>query len=481
MKLVLSVLTLLTISSGVFGQTIADFFPDESKLTASDGAEFDEFGRVSISGDYAVIGAYGDDDNGNRSGSAYIFERDGAGNWSETQKLTASDGAGFDQFGSSVSISGDYAVIGASYDSDDGFNSGSAYIFERNGAGVWSETQKLTASDAAEFDYFGVVSISGDYAVIGAYNDDDNGSNSGSAYIFERDGAGVWSEVQKLTASDGAAEDYFGVVSISGDYAVIGAYNDDEGDAELIDSGSAYIFERNEKGFWSEVQKLTPSDGAEFDYFGLSVSISGDYAVIGAYNDDDNGVASGSAYVFERDGAGNWSETQKLTASDGAAGDQFGSTVSIFGNTLAITAAYDDDDNGVHSGSAYVFDRDGSGVWSETQKLTASDGAAEDYLGSSVSIFGNTLVVGAVGDDDNGLLSGSAYMFDLNSVLNLDYGNRVYGTLQAAVNEASSGDRLAVRSNAFDVGGIINLSSMPLTFIAVEPIEMGRGSDVATG
>ena len=190
MKLVLSVLTLLTISSGVFGQTIADFFPDESKLTASDGAEFDEFGRVSISGDYAVIGAYGDDDNGNRSGSAYIFERDGAGNWSETQKLTASDGAGFDQFGSSVSISGDYAVIGASYDSDDGFNSGSAYIFERNGAGVWSETQKLTASDAAEFDYFGVVSISGDYAVIGAYWDDDNGNNSGSAYVFERDGAG---------------------------------------------------------------------------------------------------------------------------------------------------------------------------------------------------------------------------------------------------------------------------------------------------
>ncbi|MDG2053531.1 MAG: FG-GAP repeat protein, partial [Phycisphaerales bacterium] len=415
MKLVLSVLTLLAISSGVFGQTMADFFP-ESKRTASDGALADSFGyAVSVSGDYAVIGAYGDDDNGMNSGSAYIFERDGAGNWSEVQKLTASDGAEFDYFGNSVSISGNYAVIGADRDDDNGADSGSAYVYERDGAGNWSEVQKRTASDGAEGDRFGyAVSIVGNTVVVGAYYDTniDNGSLSGSAYVFERDGNGNWSEVQKLTASDAAAE----------------------------------------------------------DYFGRSVSSSGNTMVIGADYDDDNGSASGSVYVFERDGAGNWSEVQKLTASDGAELDYFGNSVSIFGNTLAITAAYDDD-NGFLSGSAYVFDRDGSGVWSETQKLTASDGAAEDQFGGSVSIFGNTLVVGAAGDDDNGLLSGSAYMFDLNSVLNLDYGNRVYGTLQAAVNEASSGDRLAVRSNAFDVGGIINLSSMPLTFIAVEPIE----------
>ena len=317
MKRVLSVLTLLTISSGVFGQTMADLFP-ESKRTASDGAASDRFGRsVSISGDYAVIGAYyNDDDDGNRSGSAYIFERDGAGNWSEVQKLTASDGAAFDYFGNSVSISGNYAVIGAYGDDDNGANSGSAYVFERDGAGVWSEVQKLTASDGADNDYFGVsVSISGDYAVIGAYTDDDNGANSGSAYIFERDGAGNWSEVQKLTASDAAASDYFGrSVSISGDYAVISAYYDEDNGSE---SGSAYVFERDGAGNWPEVQKLIASDGNTFDYFGISVSISGDYAVIGAnYTDDDNGANSGSAYIFERDGAGNWSETQKLTASD---------------------------------------------------------------------------------------------------------------------------------------------------------------------
>ena len=467
MKLVLSILALLAMSSGVFGQTMTDMFP-ESKLTASDGAVGDNFGyKVSISGDYAVMGAYRDDDNGSTSGSAYVFERDGAGVWSEVQKLTASDGADNDYFGISVSISGDYAVIGAYTDDDNGANSGSAYIFERDGAGNWSEVQKLTASDAAASDYFGrSVSISGNTVVIGVDWDDDNGSNSGSAYVFERGGAGNWSEVQKLTASDGAANDFFGrSVSISGETVVVGAYNDDDNGSS---SGSAYVFERDGFGNWSEVLKLTASDGALADSFGLSVSVSGDYAVIGAYGDDDNGSASGSAYVFERDGAGNWSEVQKLTASDAAENDEFGWSVSISGD-YAVIGAYLDD-----SGSAYVFKRSGSaGNWSEVEKLTASDGAGGDRFGYAVSIVGNTVVVGADGDDDNGGNSGSAYMFDLNSVLNLDYGNRGYGTLQAAVNEAVSGDRLAVRSNAFDVDGIVNLSSMPLTFIAVEPIEMG--------
>ena len=469
MKLVLSVLTLLTISSGVFGQTMADFFP-ESKRTASDGAVADYFGyAVSVSGDYAVIGAYGDDDNGMNSGSAYIFERDGAGNWSEVQKLTASDGAVEDKFGWSVSISGDYAVIGAYLD-----DSGSAYVFKRSGsAGNWSEVEKLTASDAAEGDRFGyAVSIVGNTVVVGAYYDTniDNGSLSGSAYVFERDGAGNWSEVQKLTASDAAASDYFGrSVSSSGNTMVIGAdYDDDNGSA----SGSAYVFERDGFGNWSEVQKLTASDGAVGDYFGWKVLISGEALVVSANYDDDNADNSGSAYVFERDGDGIWQEIQKLTASDGAASDYFGRSVSISGNKVVIGVDWDDD-NGNNSGSAYVFERDGAGNWIEVQKLLASDGVAFNLFGRSVSISGETVVVGAYNDDDNGSSSGSAYMFDLNSVLNLDYGNRGYGTLQAAVNEAISGDRLAVRSNAFDVGGIINLSSMPLTFIAVEPIEMG--------
>lgn len=162
-----------------------------------------------------------------KSGSAYIFRRDGT-NWTEQQKLTASDGAGYDWFGFRVSISGEYAIIGAQFDDDNRVSSGSAYIFKREGSN-WIEEQKLTASDGNIDDRFGIsVSISGDYAIVGAYGDDDNGINSGSAYIFERD-ISNWTEKQKLTASDGSEFDGFGIsVSISGEYTIAGAYYDDD-------------------------------------------------------------------------------------------------------------------------------------------------------------------------------------------------------------------------------------------------------------
>jgi hypothetical protein len=207
--------------------------------------------------------------------------------------LTALDGTGIDQFGYSVSISGDYAIIGAW----GGLGPGSAYIFKREGE-VWSEEVKLVASDGAANDFFGVsVSISGDYALVGAYGDDDNGLSSGSAYIFKRDGT-TWSQQAKLTASDGADNDWFGEsVSISGDYALVGAYWDDDWGS---DSGSAYVF-KQEGEAWSEEDKWTASDGlVEGDYFGGSVCVSGYYAIVGAYHNDYNGSNSGSAYMFDR-------------------------------------------------------------------------------------------------------------------------------------------------------------------------------------
>jgi hypothetical protein len=377
----------------------------EYKLLPSGGSEFDQFGSsVSISGDYAIVGSSLDDDNGEESGSAYIFKRDGS-NWIEKQKLTASDGAEGDRFGTSVSISGDYAIVGAYIDDDKGVNSGSAYIFKRVGLS-WTEEQKLTASDGDEDDWFGrFVSISGEYAIVSAYFNDDNGINSGSAYIFKRDGSN-WIEEQKLTASDGDSDDAFGIsVSISGDYAFVGAYGDDDNG---INSGSAYIFKKDGSN-WIEKQKLTASDGDEVDQFGRSISISGKYAIVGANYDDDNGVYySGSAYIFERDGS-NWTEEQKLTASDGDEYDHFGSSVSISGEYV-IVGAYFDDDNEVNSGSAYIFRRDSSN-WIEKQKLTASDGAEDDWFGFSVSISGNYAIVGSLLDDDNGVSSGSAYIY----------------------------------------------------------------------
>jgi hypothetical protein len=371
----------------------------EAKLLASDGAEGDYFGLfVSIDGDTALIGAGCDDDNGINSGSAYIFIRNGT-TWSQQSKLLTSDGAEGDYFGT-VSIDGNTALIGAWNDD----NSGSAYIFIRNGT-TWSQQSKLLASDGATDDFFGwSVSIDGDTALIGAHGDDDNGVDSGSAYIFIRNGT-TWSEQAKLHASDGTEGDYFSYsVSIDGDTALIGTRDDDDNG---INSGSAYIFIRNGTT-WSQQTKLHASDGTEGDRFGRSVSIDGDTALIGAWGDDNNGDYSGSAYIFIRNGT-TWSQQAKLHASDGTEGDYFGWYVSIDGDT-ALIGAWGDDNNGDYSGSAYIFIRNGT-TWSQQAKLHASDGTEGDYFGRSVSIDGDTPIIGAYGDDDNGDYSGSVYVF----------------------------------------------------------------------
>jgi hypothetical protein len=391
-------------------------WPETDKLLASDGGGYNRFGcSVSVSGDYAIVGAYNDDDNGSYSGSAYIFRRD-VEDWYEQDKLLASDGAAYKYFGCSVSVSGDYAIVGAMGDDDNGDYSGSAYIFAPNEIepNNWEQVAKLTASDGAADDRFGgSVSVSGDYAIVGAYWDDDNGDASGSAYIFAPNEVdpNSWEQVAKLLASDGAEGDRFGYcVSVSGDYAIVGAYYDDDNGSN---SGSAYIFAPNEVGpnSWDQVAKLTASDGAEGDRFGYSVSISGDYAIVGARGDDDKGSESGSAYIFAPNevGPNSWDQVAKLTASDGTGGEWFGYSVSISGD-YAIVGAHYDDDNGDYSGSAYIFKQEAE-AWDERAKLTASDGAAYDYFGRSVSVSGDYAIVGADGDDDNDGESGSAYMF----------------------------------------------------------------------
>ena len=390
-------------------------FAKEIKRTPFDGAAGDEFGTsVAIDGNTMVVGANEDDDNGNKSGSAYIFDKlDGF--WVPIAKLTANDGADGDEFGRSVGISGDTVVVGADRDDDNGSNSGSAYIYERNEGGInnWGEVTKITASDEAAEDRFGVsVGISGDTVVVGANRNDDNGSESGSAYIYERNEGGNnnWGEITKITASDGADGEFFGEsVGISGDTVVVGAnFDDDNGSF----SGSAYIYERNEGGInnWGEVTKITASDGAFGDRFGESVGISGDTVVVGA-----NGNSSGSAYIYERNegGINNWGEVTKITASDGAADDEFGESVGISGDTVVV-GANGDDDNGSDSGSAYIYERNEGGInnWGEVSKKTASDGAASDLFGLSVRVSGDTVVVGANFDDDNGSDSGSVYIYE---------------------------------------------------------------------
>jgi len=272
---------------------------EEQELLASDGGRGDFFGQsVSISGNIAVIGAYWTDNNYVDDGSAYVFRYDsGTQVWTEEEKLLASNSAAHDLFGGSVSVSGGTALVGAARDDNNGSDAGSACIFRYDsGTQAWTEEEKLLASDGAAEDRFGQsVSISGDVAVIGAPEDDDNGYNAGSAYIFRYDsGTQAWTEEEKLLASDGAVNDLFGLeVSVSGGTALVGArYDDDNGSF----SGSAYVF-RYDMGTqaWIEKEKLLASDGEEYDEFGHAVSISGDIALVGAQGDDDY---TGSAYVF---------------------------------------------------------------------------------------------------------------------------------------------------------------------------------------
>jgi uncharacterized repeat protein (TIGR01451 family) len=414
---------------------VADPFIQQSKLTASDGAVVDQFGySLAISGETVVVSAPADDIGANSDqGSAYVFVKP-AGGWSggltENAKLIASDGALDDQFGFSVAVNGDTIVVGAHFD-DIGANvsQGSAYVFVKP-AGGWSgtltENAKLTSSDGATSDFFGrSVAVSGDTIVVGVLSDD-IGANSdqGSAHVFVKP-AGGWSgtltQNAKLTASDGAAADQVGSsVAISGDTIVAGALGDDTG--ANFNHGSAYVFMKPVEG-WSgaltQNAKLTSSDGATSDFFGRSVAISADTVVVGT-SEDDIGANSdqGSAYVFVKP-AGGWSgaltESAKLTASDGAPSDFFGSSVAVSGDTIVAGAFADDTGGSFNHGSAYVFMKPASG-WSgtlgENNKLIPSDGAAGDFFGSSVAVSANTIVVGARADDIGGSVGqGSAYVF----------------------------------------------------------------------
>ena len=222
-------------------------------------------------------------------------------------------------------------------------------------------------------------------------------------------------ETQKITASDAAAGDVFGeFVAISSDTVIVGARLDDDACTSdpNCDSGSAYIFDFDGTD-WGETQKITASDAAAGDIFGHSVAVSGDTVVVGSTFDDDNGSNSGSAYVFTRSGI-TWTQQAKLTASDAAAGDFFGETLSVSGDTVVVGSRLDDD-AGDRSGSAYVFEKPLTG-WADTTedaKLTASDAAAGDSFGYPVAVSGNIVVVGSFGNDDNGSDSGSAYIYDI--------------------------------------------------------------------
>ncbi len=368
-------------------------------------------GSVSLQGNRALIGDKFNRVNGaHQAGAVYVYDLNN-GIWSLTQKLIASDLSSTDQFGGSVSLSGDRALIGAvNYDDvTNGSNSGAAYIFDYNGS-IWQESAILTASGGSSSDNIGnSVSLDGDIALVGARNFDDNnnGINTGSAYLFERDsGTDIWSQSHQFLASDGADDDRYGIdVSLSSGRVLIGADQTDEG---FNSSGSAYVYE-HDGSIWVET-KLLAEDAATGDRFGATVSIENNRLLVGAGNGEVVGVNTGSAYIYDYDSAmTQWNFTQEIAADDITTNSSFASSLALSADRV-IVGNFQDSDNGSQSGAAYVFDLD-VGTWQQSQKII-TQGAVDDNFGYAVSMDGNRALIGAPFDGENGPTSGAAYIFD---------------------------------------------------------------------
>lgn len=338
---------------------------------------------LALDGDRALVGAWGADVAGDPDrGAAYVFVRQGK-EWVEQTQLLASDGAAGDRFGRSVALYGDTAVIGAPLATIGSHTfQGAVYVFERSG-GMWAETGKLLAADGVAQDRLGSsVAIAGSTIVAGADGADINGNSAqGAAYIFEKE-TGSWIQQDKLFDPDGQSADLFGnSASLDGDTILIGAESANvEGDPSR---GAAYVFTRTGRA-WMLEQRLLASDGENPDEFGFSVALDGDVALIGARQKTiDGNLRQGAAYVFRRTGA-IWEEEQRLTASDGQTDSYFGWSVALDGN-LALVGGRLDFPGETQQGVVYEFRRDGP-AWVEVQRLEAPVGHGLDGFGEAISL-----------------------------------------------------------------------------------------------
>jgi len=399
-------------------------FKETSKLTALHSSGLGA--AIALSGDVTVVGS------GTWADSAYVFYRDegGAHDWFQVAQLTPSDitapdDASCHYFGTSVAVSGSTALVGAPNGGceNSGIGNGSAYFFYRDqgGADNWGQAVRLNVSDAAEQDRFGhSVSLSGDIALVGAPR-----AGPGAAHVFYRNQGGPdnWGQVAQLASPDDrrcfegawSQTDYFGwSVAVSGDIALVGAPSDQD---SCWPYGFAYVFYRDQGGEdnWGQVAQLTCGDPGYHTLFGWSVAVSGDVALVGARA---SSLSPGSVYVFQRNEGGddNWGQVALLIAPDGKQGNLFGTSVAVSGDS-ALVGASELSWNRESGGSVYVYDRNrGPDNWGLMAKLLASDAAKDDGLGSSVAVSGDMVVVGAKGDDDLGSSAGAVYVFELSPV-----------------------------------------------------------------
>ena len=380
----------------------------QAELVASDRASADFFGySVALSGNTGLVGAPGDDTAaGVDAGSAYVFLRSGT-TWTQQAKLACTDPDIGENFGWAVAISGETALVGATWDVDSPFFTvGAAYAFLRVGA-TWSQQAKLVVPDAGLLGY--AVAISSNTAVVGApFSDTVGGTTAGKAAVFIRNGTS-WSLQANLLANDGSANDRAGFsVSISGETIVIGADNADAPAAN--DAGGAYVFTRS-GATWSQQAKLTSSDATNSNRFGYAVALSGTTLLVGEPRSDTfSSTDGGSAAIFVRNGT-TWTQQVKLAVGSTLSGANMGFSVALAGQTALVGAIQDNTPAANLAGSAYVFVRSGSG-WIQQAKLFANEGESFDYFGLAVALFGETALVGAPSSNPPaGLAAGSTFVF----------------------------------------------------------------------
>jgi hypothetical protein len=428
---------------------------EQARLFGSDATGSDLFGTaIDVDGATAVMGNPYDASPGlNQAGSAYVFVRSGA-TWLEQQKVVSADLASNDAFGGAVAIDGDTLVVGARYASLGGVGiAGAAYVFVRNGA-VWTQQQKLAASDAALFDGFGnSVAVSGDTILVAAFGEDpSNLLQAGSAYVFVRSG-GVWSQQAKIFASDAAAFEQFGqFVALHGDTALIGTPFDNH--PGLSTAGSAYVFTRS-GATWSQQQKLVAFDSAAGDWFGYGVDLHGDTALVGAPRDDHGGFDNaGSAYVYARSGAA-WSLQQKITSPAPGGGQNLGGRLALSNGIALLAQSSVDSIDGADPGAVFAYSRSGS-TWSFETTLWPADAADGDEFGSTVALDGTTAFVGSYYTPS----FGAGYVFELQT------GHALYCTAKTnsqgcTPTLGASGSPSATNPNPFvlSAGAVLNQKS----------------------
>ncbi|MFO0914559.1 MAG: Ig-like domain-containing protein [Pirellulales bacterium] len=378
------------------------------KISAPADSVRDGFGwAVDIDNDWAIAGAFDDFNGAVPSAGTATLMRLVNGQWQSFQEITASDPSAGANFGYAVAIQGNWAFVGARLaDTVPANDAGAVYVFQFNGT-QWVQTQKLVASDAGFGERFGwSLDAQGSTLVVGAPLDTGAGIDAGAAYVYRLNGS-TWSEAAKVVGADTGARDQFGTdVGVDGGWIVVSSRFDDD---KATDAGAIYLFEDTGASIVQR-QKLTAADGQLGDQFGKTVDISGRWVVVGATEDDDAGLGAGSAYVFERIGT-TWSQSAKLIGSRDTIADDFGSAVSIDGDTLIVAARFDEV-NGINDGAVYVY-RHGDAGWVEEAYLGLDPPSDSDFFGNAVAIDGSRFIIGAPRNQTADPLPGLATFYNI--------------------------------------------------------------------